>query len=41
MFYWSPTLLRNTEQALLDVGASDECLAAFRAEVLGKFASSE
>ena len=34
-------ILRNTEQALLDAGASKECLAAFRGEVLRKFAAPE
>ena len=34
-------ILRNTEQALLDVGASEECLAAFRGGVLRKFATPE
>ena len=32
-------LLRNTEQELLNIGASAECLQAFRAEILAKFAS--
>ncbi len=34
-------LLRNTEQDLLDVGASDACLAAFREHVLSRFGSPD
>ena len=32
-------LLRSTEQELIDAGASAECLSAFRAELLAKFAA--
>ena len=31
-------LLRNTEQELLNIGASAECLQSFRTEILAKYA---
>jgi catechol 2,3-dioxygenase-like lactoylglutathione lyase family enzyme len=34
-------LLKDTEQALVDVGASAECLGAFRNEVLARYAAPE
>ncbi len=33
-------LLNNTEQDLVDIGASEECLRAFREEVLFKFGAT-
>ena len=34
-------VLKNTEQDLIDLGASDDCLAAFRQHVLSRFASTD
>ena len=33
--------LKDTEQALVDVGASPECLGAFGNEVLARYATPE